>query len=249
MIRELNSSIVLLVACGLVQSPDELANTKWECRIGKECTDELRFKAGHKVVAYSCELDEESPGNYQLNRDTLIINSIKDGEEMKERWRYKYLLREGRLRPISTEEFIHRKWQMVRSVFEPDYIFLKGANADKEIFAMLRSFYTKYIQTFNQYPTDEEKLRPLLKANCDPQLLARLKKKTENGDLDSDPFLKAQDVDLRWLKTLVVTKVPDKADQYAVSYVDNADRSTVVIHLVVNRLNGSLKIRDVLLDR
>ena len=87
----------------IVQYTDELANTKWECKIGKECTDQLRFKAGHKVVAQSCELDEESPGTYQLIRDTLTINLIKDGEEIKERWRYKYLLREGRLRPISTE--------------------------------------------------------------------------------------------------------------------------------------------------
>ena len=116
----------------LVQSTDELANTKWECKIGKECTDGLRFKAGHKVVAYSCELGEESPGTYQLIRDTLIINSIKDGEEMKERWRYKYLLREGRLRPIRTEEFIHGKWQMVREVFEPNYIFLKVTNKTKD---------------------------------------------------------------------------------------------------------------------
>lgn len=122
------------------------------------------------------------------------------------------------------------------------------ASPDKEVFAMLKSFYTKYIQTFNDYPTDEKRLQPLLKANCDPQLLAKLKKKAEGGDLDSDPFLKAQDVDLRWLKSLEVRKDGATADGYAVSYVDNADKSTVILHLVANKLNGVLKIRDVRLN-
>ena len=67
-------------------------------------------------------------------------------------------------------------------------VLAQSSPADKEVFAMLKGFYTNYIRTFNQYPTDEKKLDPLLKANCDPLLLARLKKKTESGDLDYDPF-------------------------------------------------------------
>ena len=237
-----NTSLVVPQA----RSADVLANTRWECKIGGKCADRLRFKPGHKVAAYSCELGKEISGTYQQVGDTLVVHATKTGEETTERWKYKYLLRQERLKPVSTEEFVHGKWQLVRGEFDPKYIFVKAGPSDEEVFAMLRGFYTKYIRTLNKYPTDERKLQPLLKANCDPKLLARLQEKKWSGTLDYDPFLKAQDVEPEWVKTLEVRKVPKAEGMYAVSFSETPDR--IVVHLVVRQVNGVLKIKDVVLD-
>jgi hypothetical protein len=227
-------------------STGELANTRWECKTGQKCTDRLLFKPGHKVVTYSCEQGKESAGTYQRVGDTLIIHSVRAGEETKERWRYKLVLREGRLKPVCSEEFVQGKWQLMQGEFDAKYIFVKAGPSDEEVFAMLRSFYAKYIRTLNKYPTNEKKLLPLLKANCDAGLLARLENKKWNGKLDYDPFLKAQDVELEWLKTLTVSKVPKKEDLYAVSFSETPDR--IVVHLVVKQRKERLIITNVLLD-
>jgi len=219
------------------KTADELANTRWECKTGQKCTDRLRFKPGHQVVTYSCELGKESAGTYRQAGDTLVIHS--------EKRRYTLVKREGRLKPVSSEELVHGKWQLVQEGFDAKYDFVKAGPSDAEVFAMLRTFYSKYIRTLNKYPTDERKLKPLLKANCDSKLLARLQNKKWDGKLDYDPFLKAQDVELEWIKTLEVTKVPN-TDLYAVSFSETPDR--IVVHLAVKEIDGVLKIKDVVLD-
>ncbi|HTI91872.1 MAG TPA: DUF3828 domain-containing protein [Puia sp.] len=115
----------------------------------------------------------------------------------------------------------------------------------KEVFSLLKTFYTSYILTFNDLPNSEKKLDAILKKYCDGQLLSKIKQKTESGDLDSDPFLKAQDVDTASVKTFTFGKDPKKADVYTFSYVANQGKYKPLIHLMVNRKNGGLKIRDV----
>ena len=227
------------------KATDDLVNTRWECKMGQKCADGLRFKAGHQVAAYSCELGKELPGTYERVGDTLVVRTTKTGGEVKERWRHKYLVREGRLKPVSTEEFVQGKWQLMRSEFDAKYVFVKAGPSEEQVVAMLRGFYGKYIRTLNKYPADERKLQPLLKANCDPGLLAKLKERKWDGKLDYDPFLKAQDVELDWIKSLEVAKVPNK-DMYAVSFSETPDR--IVVHLVVKEVHGVLKIKDVVLD-
>jgi len=215
----------------------ELANTRWENKTGQKCTDRLRFRPGHKVVTYSCELAKESAGTYQQAGDTLTIRSVER--------RYRLVVGAGRLKPVSSEELVHGKWKLVQEGFDAKFDFVRAQPSDEEVFAMLKTFYTKYIRTLNKYPTEERKLQPLLKANCDAKLLARLKEKKWSGKLDYDPFLKAQDVELEWIRTLEVRKVPNK-DQYAVSFSETPDR--IVVHLVVKEVDGGLKIKDVVLD-
>jgi len=219
------------------RAAEELVNTRWENKTGQKCTDRLRFKPGHKVVAYSCELGKESAGSYQQSGDTLTIRAAER--------RYKLVTRAGRLKPVSSEELVHGKWKPVQEGFDAKFDFVRAQPSDEEVFAMLRRFYTKYIRTLNKYPTDERKLQPLLKANCDAKLLARLNDKKWSGSLDYDPFLKAQDVELEWIRSLEVKKVPNK-DLYAVSFSETPDR--IVVHLAVKEINGILKIKDVVLD-
>ena len=117
--------------------------------------------------------------------------------------------------------------------------------ADKEVYAMLQKFYTSYILTWNNVPGPEKMLDFILNKYCDAQLLGKIKKRTESGDLDYDPFLKAQDVDTASLKTFTFGKDPRRVDAFTFSYVANQGKYRPVIHLVVNRLNGSNMIRDV----
>jgi hypothetical protein len=115
----------------------------------------------------------------------------------------------------------------------------------KEVFSLLKTFYTSYIVAFNDLPHSEKKLDAILKKYCDGQLLSKIKQKTESGEMDDDPFLKAQDVDTASLKTFTFGKDPKRADIYTFSYVANQGKYKPVIHLTVNRRNGSLRIRDV----
>jgi|GEM_PF-2668603 len=219
------------------RAAEELVNTRWENKTGQQCTDRLRFKPGHKVVTYSCVLGKESAGAYQQVGDTLTIRAAGR--------RYKLVTRAGRLKPVSSEALVHGKWKLVQEGFDAKFDFVRAQPSDEEVFAMLRRFYTKYIRTLNKYPTDERKLQPLLKANCDAKLLARLNDKKWSGSLDYDPFLKAQDVELEWIRSLEVKRVPNK-DLYAVSFSETPDR--IVVHLAVKEINGILKIKDVVLD-
>jgi len=122
----------------------------------------------------------------------------------------------------------------------------QDSTADKkEVFAQLKTFYTSYILAFNDLPHSAKKLDAIMKKYCDSQLLSKINKKSESGELDDDPFLKAQDVDTASLKTFTFGKDPKKADVYTFSYVANQGKYKPVIHLIVNRRNGALKIRDV----
>lgn len=91
----------------------------------------------------------------------------------------------------------------------------------------------------------EKKLDSILTKYCAPDLLHKIKQKTDAGDLDYDPFLKAQDVDTASLKTITFTKDPKRPDAYTFSYVANQGKYKPVIHLIVAKLNGVLKITDV----
>ncbi|WP_431216259.1 DUF3828 domain-containing protein [Puia sp. P3] len=83
----------------------------------------------------------------------------------------------------------------------------QDSTADKkEVFAQLKTFYTSYILAFNDLPHSAKKLDAIMKKYCDSQLLSKINKKSESGELDYDPFLKAQDVDTASLKTFTFGK-------------------------------------------
>jgi len=126
-----------------------------------------------------------------------------------------------------------------------DKVQAQNSPSDKQVFPMLKRFYTSYILALNSVPGSEKKLDSILTAYCDGRLLKKIKQRTEAGDLDYDPFLKAQDVDTACLKTFVFGKDPKRTDAYRFSYVANQGKYKPVIHLIVNQVDGIIRIRNV----
>src|SRR5258706_4807038 len=93
----------------------------------------------------------------------------------------------------------------------------QSSPTDKEVFSMLKTFYTNYILTWNNVSSPEKKLDSILKQYCDPQLLSKIKHKTKTGELDYDPFLKAQDIDTASLRTSSFGKDTKRVDIYTSS--------------------------------
>jgi hypothetical protein len=103
---------------------------------------------------------------------------------------------------------------------------------------ILRTFYTKYITFVDK--GDLSKIETLQKEYCTPKLF---KKIPELGKkIDQDPFLKAQDSNIKFLKSLVVEKNGKKEGQYIVSYGSD---EKIVINLTVVKMNGNYKIDNV----
>jgi hypothetical protein len=57
---------------GMAQARDGLVNTKWECMVGQDCVDRLRFRTGGKVLSYSCELGEQE-FTWRYGRDSVKV--------------------------------------------------------------------------------------------------------------------------------------------------------------------------------
>ncbi|GAA3919512.1 hypothetical protein GCM10022209_10450 [Chitinophaga oryziterrae] len=94
---------------------------------------------------------------------------------------------------------------------------------------MLKQFYTSYITQVASSEGTEKKLDIIKKRYCTAKLLNKLDKE----ELDSDPFIDAQDADIDWVRTLFVGKDAPKHDVYIVSYMDNYNKKRTVIKLQV----------------
>lgn len=117
---------------------------------------------------------------------------------------------------------------------------------DKEVFEMLQRFYKSYILAWNHLDTDKKKLDSISRKYCEDRLLKKIQLRTKTGDLDYDPFLKAQDdVDTAIFKTMTFGKDPKRGDLYTFHYAEPNSTHKPTIHLIVNRRDGTLKIRDV----
>ncbi|HEY1163728.1 MAG TPA: DUF3828 domain-containing protein [Chitinophaga sp.] len=104
---------------------------------------------------------------------------------------------------------------------------------------MLKQFYTAYIAEFLKDEPSEKKLHSIRKQYCTAGLLNKIK----GAELDYDPFLNAQDADEDWLKTLSVTKDPQrKKDAYIISLVDKDTQTKTTIRLLVVKEKERYKI-------
>ena len=112
-----------------------------------------------------------------------------------------------------------------------------GGTADGRV-SMLREFYTAYITTFATGTDD--KLLALQRKYCTARLLKRIPDMIEKSD--GDPFIKGQDSDTAYLKTLTIIKDAGKEGQFTVSY--QADYK-IVIHLTVVERDKKYKIDNV----
>ena len=120
----------------------------------------------------------------------------------------------------------------------------QNSSYDKQAVAMLKAFYTSYITVFSNWnsPIDDTKLNALQRKYCTTSLLNKIANQSKSGELESDPFLQAQDADISWLKTLSFKKDLKKPNSYDVSYIDKYRSEQVIIHITVIKQKESLKI-------
>ena len=126
------------------------------------------------------------------------------------------------------------------------YAQMQNDSSDKHVLAMLKDFYTSYIiESSKMSPTQTQKLNSIKAKYCTKGLLDKIEKQFKSGELDYDPFLKAQDVDTGWLKTLSFSKDLKKPSSYVVSYTDTNSSTKVNIYVTVVKKNEGLRITNV----
>lgn len=119
---------------------------------------------------------------------------------------------------------------------------------EKEAEKMLKDFYTNYLTVFATEPpgaSSQKKLEMLQKQYCTEAFFKKIPDIIEQTD--SDPFLKAQDSDIGYLKTLTVSQDLQK-DEYIVSYIADAapgEKITITIHITVIKEGDNYKIDSV----
>ena len=112
-------------------------------------------------------------------------------------------------------------------------------SSDKQALTMLKEFYTNYITEVSN-GAEPKKILSLQKKYCTVALLKKIPKLIEQSD--SDPFLKAQDSNTEFLKTLSLRKDLKKSNTYIVSYI--ADKK-IIINLEVVHENETFRIAEV----
>lgn len=117
---------------------------------------------------------------------------------------------------------------------------------DERIISMIKTFYSTYI---NEVASNRsimeltEKLDSLQKIYCTDKLLNTIPDIME--ETDADVFLKAQDVNVESINTLIVKKDLRNHNKYIVSYYDPYSKNSIIIILRVVKDKGKYKIDSV----
>lgn len=65
-----------VISCSSLKlSIPDLPNSKWEWTLDDYCINSIEF-SDLKYMEYNCELGEKWQGNYLVNRDTIILQSL-----------------------------------------------------------------------------------------------------------------------------------------------------------------------------
>jgi hypothetical protein len=110
----------------------------------------------------------------------------------------------------------------------------------------LREFYELWITEHSKdIDIDENAIADIEKKYVSKELSVKLKKVFAEYELDYDPFLNAQDYDIRSLKTLEINPVAEQNDTYRICYnYDNEHTNCMTLFLV--KTNGKYLINDIL---
>ena len=133
-------------------------------------------------------------------------------------------------------------WLILLFSINAAVLYAQSQSSEKQISVMLKGFYTKYITAVASSDNphiSEKKLILLRNQYCTSHLLNQIPKLIEQTD--SDPFLKAQDSDIAFLKTLSVKKDIKKSNVYTVSYFSSL-QTKFVIYLKIVKDNEGFKI-------
>ena len=124
--------------------------------------------------------------------------------------------------------------------------FLSAQSQKEQVIAMIKEFYSAYITEVsgsNPLIVSEKKLDSLQKTHCTTKLLQLLPDIIiETG---ADPFLKAQDSNLKCLETLTVKKDLTINNGYIVSYMDVYSKKLITMWLIVVKKGSGFKIDSI----
>jgi len=138
---------------------------------------------------------------------------------------------------------------IVNLIFITSYNHVQAQNRpyDRQAFMMLKEFYTAYITEWSKLttPINLTKLNAIQRKYCTASLLSKIKAQLKSGQLDSDPFLQAQDVDISWLKTLSFNRDSRILNSYTASYIDSVSNEKVIIHLTIIKQGDNFKIMSI----
>jgi hypothetical protein len=112
---------------------------------------------------------------------------------------------------------------------------------EEQIVRMLEFFYVNYITENTKMPPNITKIDSLKERCCTTRLLNKLKE----DELDYDPFLKAQDSNTEWLKTLSIKKDLKESNHYQILYLDTYNNSQIKITVIVVKEKESYKIDSI----
>ncbi|MDD4991453.1 MAG: DUF3828 domain-containing protein [Paludibacter sp.] len=131
----------------------------------------------------------------------------------------------------------------------------KEVYLEEKILDMLNEFYTSYITENSKMAEMEnktagiEKLNSIKRKYCTIRLLNKIDKQNEDAELDADPFLKSQDFNIKWSKTLKFRKDSKNQNMYIVSYsyYDNYKHTNnqITIKLIIVKQRGCYRIDSV----
>ena len=117
------------------------------------------------------------------------------------------------------------------------YGFANG-QANKEKTDFLIEFYKSYLIACDNFKTSHEQLKLLKSKNCTERLLSYL----DNNQLDYDPFLDAQDCDMKWLESLNVKPLNKTDNVFVMSYNTGWQDKVVKLKLTILKSDGHYKI-------
>ncbi|GAB1858707.1 hypothetical protein MHTCC0001_35470 [Flavobacteriaceae bacterium MHTCC 0001] len=116
---------------------------------------------------------------------------------------------------------------------------IKQVSYDKEK-SFIKSFYKDYISEIEGLEVDTSKIQSILDKYCSSKLIKAIKSAKE---LDYDPFIDAQDVPPKFLKSIEIDKVDGKENRFVASYLFGEVRNNIELDLV--KEENQLKIDKV----
>lgn len=117
----------------------------------------------------------------------------------------------------------------------------------REAKAQLYQFYHDYITGLDSAHSSTSFSRvmdSIERVHCTTELKRQLDEDTKSGKLDWDPFVKAQDINVVWLKTIQV-KEDSATSSFIVSYLDEYSQKWVRIYIKMTIRQGRYQISDV----
>lgn len=114
---------------------------------------------------------------------------------------------------------------------------------EEKIIKFLKSFYSEYITECDSFSINWSQIEIIKEKYCTKSLIKKIKILQEDGMIDYDPFLNAQDCNINWLKTLNITKEEKDSCWYNVYYTDNY--SDIKIKISIIKEGNLYKINDI----